>query len=116
MIEKSAQTTQISEMKNQVVGQSGSIFGVRGGGLPDLRNYQKAGWITLVLRGCKFNSCAVDVSLTSKGVAESKGWRQLSGRVWMVPIFKREFIDVTGITSPEPRVAVAEFTSPLATD
>ena len=101
-------------MKNQVVGQSGSIFGVRGGGLPDLRNYQKAGWITLVLRGCKFNSCAVDVSLTSRAaLSKSKGWRQLSGRVWMVPIFKREFIDVTGITSPEPRVAVAEFTSPL---
>jgi hypothetical protein len=111
MIEKGAQTTQVSEMKSQVVGQSGSIFGVRGGGLPDLRNYEKAGWITLVVRGCKFNSCAVDVSLTPKGLAESKGWRKLSDRVWMVPIFKHEFIDVTGITSPEPSVAVAEFTS-----
>jgi hypothetical protein len=29
----------------------------------------------------------------------------------MVPIFRREFIEVTGITSSEPSTAVAEFTS-----
>ena len=110
-IESSTQTTQIAEMKDEVVGQSGSAFGIRGGGLPDLRNYEKAGWITLVVRRCQFNSCAVDVSLTPKGAEESKGWKKISDKVWVVPIFQREFIDVTGITSSEPSTAVAEFTS-----
>jgi len=111
MIENGAQTTQVAEMKDQVVGQSGSAFGIRGGGLPDLRNYEKAGWITLVVRRCQFNSCAVDVSLTPKGASESTGWKKISDKVWMVPIFRREFIEVTGITSSEPSTAVAEFTS-----
>ena len=111
MIEDGAQTTQVSEMKDAVVGQSGSVYGIRGGGLPDLRNYEKAGWITLVVRGCQFNSCAVEVSLTPKGASESTGWKKISDKVWMVPIFRREFIDVTGITSSEPSTAVAEFTS-----
>jgi hypothetical protein len=111
MIENGAQTTQVAEMKDQVVGQSGSVFGIRGGGLPDLRNYEKAGWITLVVRRCQFNACAVDVSLTPKGAEESKGWKKTSDKVWMVPIFRREFIEVTGITSSKPSTAVAEFTS-----
>jgi hypothetical protein len=110
-IEGSAQTTQVAEMKDQVVGQSGSVFGIRGGGLPDLRNYEKAGWITLVVRRCQFNSCAVDVALTPKGASESTGWKKTSDKVWVVPIFRREFVDVTGITSSEPSTAVAEFTS-----
>jgi hypothetical protein len=111
MIENGAQATQVAEMTDQVVGQSGSAFGIRGGGLPDLRNYEKAGWITLVVRRCQFNSCAVDVSLTPKGAEESKGWKKISDKMWMVPIFRREFIEVTGISSSEPSTAVAEFTS-----
>ena len=71
----------------------------------------KAGWITLVVRRCQFNSCAVDVSLTPKGAEESKGWKKISDKAWMVPIFRREFIEVTGIMSSEPSTAVAEFTS-----
>jgi hypothetical protein len=43
MIENGAQATQVAEMTDQVVGQSGSAFGIRGGGLPDLRNYEKGG-------------------------------------------------------------------------
>jgi ABC-type enterochelin transport system substrate-binding protein len=34
MIENGAQTTQVSEMKDQVVGQSGSVFGIRGEDVP----------------------------------------------------------------------------------
>jgi hypothetical protein len=71
----------------------------------------KAGWITLVVRRCQFNSCAVDVFLTPNGAEESKGWKKTSDKVWMVPIFQREFIEVTGITGSEPSTAVAEFTS-----
>jgi hypothetical protein len=31
MIESGAQTTQVAEMKDEVLGQSGSVFGIRGG-------------------------------------------------------------------------------------
>jgi hypothetical protein len=110
MIQDGAQRTQITEMKGSLVGQSGNAM-IPGYNLSDLRNYEKAGWITLVVRSCQTGTCFVDVSLTSKGVEESKGWKKISNKVWEVPIFQREFVEVTGITSSEPSSAVVEFTS-----
>lgn len=114
MIQDGMQTTQISNMNNNPVGQSGNAM-IPGHNLPDLRNYEKAGWITLVVRRCQTGICFVDVSMTSKGVEESKGWKKITNvvgeKVWEVPKFQREFVEVTGITSSDPSTAVVEYTS-----
>lgn len=107
-IESSMWTAQLPEGKDQFC----SNDGLGKGGT--LRKYESLGWINLVIRRSTFMGCAVDISLTPEGQAESKGWKKAGlgseSGTWLIPIARKEFIEVTGFTSPASSMAVAEYT------
>jgi hypothetical protein len=74
-----------------------------------LRPLEKAGWVSLkVLSRTPFVN-SVDVELTEKGVAASHSWKQDQFGKWLIPTMEQEFVEITGITNPEPTHAIAEY-------
>jgi len=98
---------QFPVMTNGTIYQPGYGDGVR---MSDLQGYEEAGWITFAVRSCGVIACVANVSLTPKGVTQSKGWKEVLRNLWRVPISRRDFVEVTGITSQDPNTAVVEFT------
>jgi len=100
-IDETQQVARIREQTNGVVTDSE---------VPQLRAFERAGLIKLLVRRCYLFTCAVDVSLTEKGAVQSKDWRKENG-TWVVPTARREFLAVTGITTSQPSIAGATYTS-----
>jgi hypothetical protein len=107
-IESSMSIAQVNEMKGQVYGNRE----LGRGGI--LRKYESLGWINIVVGRCALMGCIADISLTPKGKEESKGWKKSgwgsAGGTWIIPTARKEFIEVTGITTSNPTISVAEFT------
>jgi hypothetical protein len=78
--------------------------------VPKLRELQAAGWITLVVHKPSTFSSTVDVALTENGVTQSKAWVSNRPNRWVIPTTQREFIEVTGITTPAATLATVEYT------
>jgi len=69
---------------------------------------KRVGWVSMLgTHYCWDHN--VHLTLTEKGMSESRGWRQ-DGNTWYIPQANREFIEVTGITKPQGRpVAMGEM-------